>query len=752
MPRSISRKWQSNRSVSEIDQRLAAASHQEQIENILRCETIADKVEQGYSRVAKSIVDVARSSEAIGSKLDKMRSVMSEVDAWAKETIRKGFSAIAHDTHRSLSRSYSRIIPIPWTLATISPEAKAAFEAVRYPPPFDPVLRFDPSAGMLTIAVAEDDSVSNPIDIPLELFKSELTDEDKRELVEKLVFPAPSQRDVAEIVARSNSNTGDNWEDRFDRLSGKITERRAVFSQLVTGFADGETIDQLATRIRPLTSGIASSARRIARTEGLRVAERMQRRSWDNLGTLFRGAQVIAVLDQNTRSHHASRNGTIYSTEPMKNQKPISELPDLPDEANCRCWSTPVLRPPREIERDPLLSAQFKTDQGSGIPDPTSYASWFDQADVTRRQLAVGRKRYEVVRKQYAQIREPEWTDFIDDDGKLVPTATLQSESITKRQARKTRITKMLADRERARREISQKQFVAPRIEPTRVPGISFSGSIDLTDPVSVLGEHIRSKVAEGAKSESELRTIGKVVRSYVDTPETRMLSSDLSRLQREMDKLRKLPSGAKADEKLKNSTEQQRIQRQIGTVRRERYQRLMANVRDMGHNRPHPTTASSDPDAVRMIVESQRFFPRDWNQRMFDDGPIDVSFGKGYYDARRRRLTISHSVGGNRSTAVHELMHRVESVTPELLEAERSLYNRRTKGNKLRPISFQSGQTRRNSWGGHKADGLAEYMGRDYEGDAFEVSTMSMESLIYGTYGVDDDAFELLLGSLAAL
>ncbi len=139
------------------------------------------------------------------------------------------------------------------------------------------------------------EDASKPFGVPSKLVKHELTDEEKEEIQRDVIFPPPSQVEVARIInngshfQRPGSVEFDNWEKRFDRLSKQISDKRIAFNEIVQGFSNGENINDLQKRLEPLVGGIKASARRIARTEGSRIAEQIQRRTWDGLGDMMVG-------------------------------------------------------------------------------------------------------------------------------------------------------------------------------------------------------------------------------------------------------------------------------------------------------------------------------------------------------------------------------------------------------------------------------------------------------------------------------
>lgn len=228
-----------------------------------------------------------------------------------------------------------------------------------------------------------------------------------------------------------------------------------MLSHLVQGLVAGENVDQLRARLEPFADGLAYKAQRIARTEGCRVAERAGRSGYEQLGGMLQGLQIVAVMDEWTRPHHAARNGRIYLRGPdgLYRDDAGQLLPDLPDEPNCRCMTIPVLQTPEVLKRNPAALAAFETAAKELIPDPASYRDWWAGASERERMIAVGVKRYQAMRDLLASEpmpREPEWADFIDPKGRLIPKETLQAESPTDRANRRRKVDELLAQRQRA--------------------------------------------------------------------------------------------------------------------------------------------------------------------------------------------------------------------------------------------------------------------------------------------------------------
>lgn len=184
------------------------------------------------------------------------------------------------------------------------------------------------------------------------------------------------------------------WEDRFARLT-KLAEPELVANAVLRGLQAGKTHQEIGRDLLPLVGGQRATARRVARTEVMRVAQEAQLRMHEEqAGDLIAGYQVRATLDQHTRPHHAARDGTVYWKNPRPGQKSVREMPRPPIEEdgsyawNCRCTLAPVMSDPNA------------TQDGDDQPDPPAhdhYADWFDDAPDRERLIAVGVRRYRAV-------------------------------------------------------------------------------------------------------------------------------------------------------------------------------------------------------------------------------------------------------------------------------------------------------------------------------------------------------------------
>jgi SPP1 gp7 family putative phage head morphogenesis protein len=455
-----SQNFRSNQRVSPVDQRLAAKLHLRQVETLIDADAISTRIGSIFDAAGRKVLEIVTGSSGSADKINVIGRLLMQSLADSRDKMAGELETIAKRAHRTASDALIASIPWPWLATLISPEEAEAFEAMHWPEP-PAYLNFD--AGLMTIDpvdITEDEARPYAFATPLDVLrKANLTDKEKKELAEKLIFPPPDSRFVAEVLTRGD------WAERLETLSGLITNKRGLIGELITGYSDGEGIAALKKRIEPLVGGIKASAQRIARTEAMRVAEAMQRQAWEPLGDLMIGAQVIAVLDERTRPEHATRNGQIYYKNPTGSQRPMSQLPDLPDAPNCRCMASPVLSPPPDLAKNKRLQDALAATGPSGQTDPSTYNQWFKGADPGRRKLVVGVGRYNAMRDYLTGQgirRDLEWSDFINAEGQLLPVSQLISEPTLEREARKQLIKQQLRQRGRALEEIRQQGFETP--------------------------------------------------------------------------------------------------------------------------------------------------------------------------------------------------------------------------------------------------------------------------------------------------
>lgn len=187
---------------------------------------------------------------------------------------------------------------------------------------------------------------------------SSMTRAEQLELFASILFPTPPKSAIDRVVY-GDSAGGLSWMARLQAAT-KLAEPAHVADVVSRGYAAGKTQREIAKDLLPIVQNVRSSARRIARTEGLRIAGSVQMACHEQLGDLVIGYTLHATDDENVRPWHWKRNGQVYYANPAPGQKGYRQLPRPPMEPedpaerppgtpqlahNCRCFTTPVLRP-----------------------------------------------------------------------------------------------------------------------------------------------------------------------------------------------------------------------------------------------------------------------------------------------------------------------------------------------------------------------------------------------------------------------
>lgn len=289
-----------------INDQLAARYEHLQIERILRAEVIADLVSSVVDDTVERVLLITQRKRDTLLRSADIAETLQLLPDQMEKTFEQAASKLALWSFRQATQVLTHTIPRKW-FRKVQPATVLVGED-KTP---DELLDFDDNIGPVV--------------------GRRLTDAEWEEWVSENVFAPPSAEQIQEVLERPVA--GRNYQQRIQDLS-KLVDPEKVAGELIDGFAEGLNVDQLTKKILPrVTGNVRSSARRIARTESLRVANEMQREMYKDLGDLMVGTQVLATLDQNTRPHHALRNGRIYYRDGR--QPDESELPVLPDEPNC---------------------------------------------------------------------------------------------------------------------------------------------------------------------------------------------------------------------------------------------------------------------------------------------------------------------------------------------------------------------------------------------------------------------------------
>lgn len=496
-----------------INSRLAAHGHTRQIDAVLKADAASVAVDRAISRVWRELWQALAGVSSPWQAQRIALPILRRLHAVAHSSIADALHKIAVWGRKSAVGNLVKTLPVSWLAAAAIqkvPHDKLRTVRIgsRLGPPY-------PERGYAPVELPEMQLGYNGIGIPCSpsAFSKPLEDTGRRHLIEDSSFDLPgaialSIRDGALNII---DNLGRLREPARDELSEE--EQRRIFASLLfppppeertrahiagllqnaeftgrgrwppetlgaivaDGYAAGKSQREVAKDLMPAVDGVRSSAMRVARTWGIHVAAEEQWQSDQELGDLVIGYQVHASLDWRTRSWHAARSGQIYYLKPKRGQKGMHQCPHPPMEANdpgerpakapklawnCRCYLNTVLSEPKHITSNPEAMAVFANARDTAIPDPATYDQWFDKADTRSRQLAVGARRYSLVRELLDRV--PDWLDFINPNGRLLSMRKLMGESERARNARREQVAKVIAARKDMIEKVATYGFIPP--------------------------------------------------------------------------------------------------------------------------------------------------------------------------------------------------------------------------------------------------------------------------------------------------
>lgn len=186
---------------------------------------------------------------------------------------------------------------------------------------------------------------------PTALLENTSEEDARRQPVSDLIIPTPDAQDIMQIIL------GGDWQARIAAQT-RLAPPDLLAALIANGFASGQAPAEIARTVRPHLQGVQTSARRVARTESVRVSHEIQMDAWDNLGDMVVGFEVHSAHFPTSRWWHIQRDGTQYFKNPTGNQKGLRQMPRPPMEAddpserpagtphvahNCLCYLTPIL-------------------------------------------------------------------------------------------------------------------------------------------------------------------------------------------------------------------------------------------------------------------------------------------------------------------------------------------------------------------------------------------------------------------------
>lgn len=179
----------------------------------------------------------------------------------------------------------------------------------------------------------------------------------------------------------------------------------------------------------------------------------------------------------------------------------------------------------------------------------------------------------------------------------------------------------------------------------------------------------------------------------------------------------------------------------------------LVAQVRSVGSSdvndlvKVHLNNSRSPVRGV--VVDAYNHYPTDWVDASAALGTLSLKkVDRGYYSHYSSTVAISgYDDKQQFRTAIHELGHRFERAVDDLLEIEKTFYDRRTEGEQLQWLGSPYDKSEKSRFD----DFIKPYMGKDYGETAYEIVSMGFE---YGyteplTLLKDRDMAEFIYGLL---
>jgi hypothetical protein len=307
--------------------------------------------------------------------------------------------------------------------------------------------------------------------------------------VQAQLIPPITQTDAEAIVNAPSKGT--TWQARIQAQTG-LGSPDQIAALVAMQAAQGATVQQLTAALAPIVQGNRVTARRVARTEGLRVAHAARMQAFDGLGDMLIGYQIHGTMDWRIRPHHALRNGNVYKINPAPGELSVAnDMPHPPMESdgsvafNCRCYLSPVLSVDPDVENDPAAKALFLTNDKKLIPDPVVYSEWFDTATEQERRWAVGAGRLKAATDRLAPGEALTWSAVLDPfDGQLVTIDDIKNESDKERKTRMDGVADTIQIRRDLGVQVARFGYLKPPPAPPPPPTPEFSESETYTNYV----------------------------------------------------------------------------------------------------------------------------------------------------------------------------------------------------------------------------------------------------------------------------
>lgn len=186
------------------------------------------------------------------------------------------------------------------------------------------------------------------------------------------ILPTPEALRAAAVARPFEGEAIRGWYDQLETSTATALTR-----ELRIGMAAGETIPQIAARIRgTAAAGFAdgilettrAQAEAIARSGVIHVSSQAREMSYAANEDLIEGVQWVSTLDARTCEECGSLDGKVFS--PGEGRRP-------PAHFNCRCTTTPILKSWKALGIDLAEAPEGTRASLDGqVPATTTYGEW----------------------------------------------------------------------------------------------------------------------------------------------------------------------------------------------------------------------------------------------------------------------------------------------------------------------------------------------------------------------------------------
>ena len=206
---------------------------------------------------------------------------------------------------------------------------------------------------------------------------------------------------VSEITADTLENTISNLLVNGAAISDTVEQfntgfTNAISRELNIGFASGESIPQLTSRIKSVINTNTRHAQTISRTAMTAISADIREEVYANNSDIVKGVRWVSALDMRTSEICQSLDGNVYD---------IGEGPRPPAHPNCRSTTVPITKSWREmgIDKDELPEGTRRAMDGK-VPANTTYNEWLKDQSTDTQEQVLGKTKAKLYRENNLDV------------------------------------------------------------------------------------------------------------------------------------------------------------------------------------------------------------------------------------------------------------------------------------------------------------------------------------------------------------